>query len=138
MEADGLTSRALEAYGTILAGCSAATTVARLVLLRLLRQTQSAFPSLNMWSVVDDLSCQTAGRSNAVSLVLGGAGNMLVNSVAALKLPLAEKKCKFRLSSEAVSTMLKNKWEGKEFQQAHRCEQRQSTQDGGCEVSHQC
>ena len=95
LELDGLTTRAFETVGTILAGCSAATRVARVVPVRLLllRQTQSAYPSLNMWKLVDDLSCQTAGVPKAVSLILGVAGNMLADGLTALELPLAEKKC---------------------------------------------
>ena len=98
LEVDGLTTRAFEAVGTILAGCSNATTVARVLLVRLLRKTHRAFPSLNIWNVVDDVSCQVAGHAKGVAMIVGGAGNMLAVGAS------TSSTCRFQKANRSTSS----------------------------------
>ena len=115
MEADGMTSRAFQAFGTILAGCSSATTAARIILVRLLHKTQNTLPTLHMWNVVDDVSLHASGSDRMVSHALGNAGNMLAAGLVDLRLPLAKNKSKFLASSDEVAMQLQAVWKDNDF-----------------------
>eukprot|EP00959_Pyramimonas_sp_CCMP1952_P127236 2661550-Pyramimonas_sp.AAC.1 len=69
----GAASNLIEATGTILAGCSLATTFAKVVLHRLLVSVIAAFPALTIRNVIDDVSVQALGTTDFVCEQLGKA-----------------------------------------------------------------
>ena len=103
---DGAISGRAQASGTIIAGCSAATTLAKLALLGPLTRAVSCRPQLQVRNVVDDVSLQAFGPCAVVSDQLPTAVESLFQSFRELELPVHLKKCKFLASSPELATML--------------------------------
>ena len=88
----GAVSATFEAMGTILAGCSLATTLARVLLYRLLVGVAALHPSVILRNVIDDVSCQALGASARAVHQLGQAGNELAEGFAQLCLVMSARK----------------------------------------------
>ena len=85
---DGVFGEVLCALGTAIAGCSHATTVARVVLYRPLCRLQGAGHGLHVTNVVNDIVIQTLGTPAFVCKGLSQAGFTLAQSVSEQKLVL--------------------------------------------------
>ena len=70
----GAVSEVVQAGGTILAGCSWATVVAKLLALRRLRSFRGNFAGRHLRNVVDDVSLQAFGITKTITKTLGGLG----------------------------------------------------------------
>ena len=84
----GAVSSLMSATGTILAGCSLATTFAKVVLYRLLCAASAAFPTISIRNVIDHVSMQCLGTTEFVSDQLGRAAIMIAEGFVKLKLVL--------------------------------------------------
>eukprot|EP00972_Heterocapsa_arctica_P078950 11641184-Heterocapsa_arctica.AAC.1 len=105
-------SQAFWAVGTIIPGCSCATTMAKVLLIRLLRQIAANFPSMHIKHVVDDVSMQSLGTERFVGMVLARAGHQFALGIKRLGLPLSAKKPVFTSSSTSLAKKLTASWEG--------------------------
>eukprot|EP00959_Pyramimonas_sp_CCMP1952_P467938 9492425-Pyramimonas_sp.AAC.1 len=100
----------VHATGTILAGCSLATSFARVVLYRLLSAVAAAYPSLMIRNVIDDVSMQSIGTVRLVGEQLGGAGVMLKEGFEKLKLVPSGKKTLYTSSCKELAMVLNGMW----------------------------
>eukprot|EP00959_Pyramimonas_sp_CCMP1952_P162650 3400648-Pyramimonas_sp.AAC.1 len=91
----GAISSAYLANAAAVAGCSGATILAKLLLLRPLLLTQQGRPNLCMRNVVDDVALQACGRPAQVARVLAGAVGQLFSRFKELHLPVNIKKTKY-------------------------------------------
>ena len=94
--------------GTILAGCSCATVLAKVLFMRILIAVSGAFPSVWTENVVDDVSLQVLGPQRLVATVLRKAGNMLSLRLEGLRLPISVSKIGFVASSDELARLLEN------------------------------
>ena len=92
MSFNGCVSVVFHASGTVLAGCSLATCLARVLLFRLLTTVESEHPTSMVRNVIDDISAQSVGASLHVVKELGGVGSKLIEGLRRLRLVLSEKK----------------------------------------------
>ena len=99
---EGAHSDPIIVTGTILPGCSLATTGAKILVLRLLQATQSNWPQLRIKNIVDDITTQTNGKQAYVVARIAGAAKQLTTGLMALDLPLSAKKTAFMASSTAA------------------------------------
>eukprot|EP00959_Pyramimonas_sp_CCMP1952_P133010 2780816-Pyramimonas_sp.AAC.1 len=67
----GCVSGVIRAVGTVLAGCSLATSLARVLVYRLLTTLAAAHPSVHIRNVIDDISAQSLGTGFHVVSQLG-------------------------------------------------------------------
>ena len=111
----GAVSTIFEALGTILAGCSLATTLARVLLYRLLVRVAASRPSVALRNVVDDVSGQALGASMRVAQQLGQAGRELADGFAQLRLVLSVRKTWYLASSQLVADGLEAIWKPRRF-----------------------
>ena len=82
------------AFGTILPGCSGATTAAKLMLATLLETVATRLPTYRLWNVVDDISGHVAGTPKMVQVLTAEAAGLLVEGLQARDLPLSKGKSK--------------------------------------------
>ena len=108
---NGAGSRAFEAGGTILPGCSCATTMARVILVRLLRGISAAYPSVDIKNVVDDVSMQAMGTVRHTALVMGRVGLQFHRGMVDLRLPLFCKKTVFATNDSELAKRLEATWQ---------------------------
>ena len=94
LEADKCATFPFWAFGTILPGCSGATTAAKLVLATLLETVSSRLPSYRLWNVVDDISEHVAGSPRMVQAITAEAAKLFVEGLQARDLPLTKGKSK--------------------------------------------
>ena len=106
----------VQVKSTILAGCSCATTLAKVLLLRLLRRL--AAPSLHIKNVVDDITIQVVGKFEDVRRKLGAAGRMLAAGVKELELVLSDDNMKYTASSTRLARGLAGQWAGLGYKRA--------------------
>ena len=66
-------SEPFKTKGTIIAGCSLATTLARVLCFRLLQSIGNSFPSVHLNNVVDDFSCHCVATVNHIGREMSGA-----------------------------------------------------------------
>ena len=92
LEADKCATFPFWAFGTILPGCSGATTAAKLMLATLLETVSSQLPSYRLWNVVDDISGHVAGTDRMVQAVTAEAARLLVEGLQTRDLPLSKGK----------------------------------------------
>eukprot|EP00971_Amphidinium_carterae_P291808 5792697-Amphidinium_carterae.1 len=78
--------------GSVLAGCSLATTLVRVLLLPLLWHLETLGPPLQITSVVDDLGLTAEGTSEVVELVIARAGVYAIAWLQGRGLPLSPNK----------------------------------------------
>ena len=107
---DGAASAPVTVHGTILAGCSCALSLTKVLLLRTLLRIQTAQPMVYIKNVVDDVSLQGNGPKHTVSHCLGSATVQLVQGLSALRLPLSQKKSAYVTSSTELGRMLESSW----------------------------
>eukprot|EP00959_Pyramimonas_sp_CCMP1952_P404399 8474284-Pyramimonas_sp.AAC.1 len=88
----GAISSAYLANAAAVAGCSGATTLAKLLLLRPLLLTQQGRPNSFIRNVVDDVALQACGSPVQVAQVLAGAVGQLCPCIEGLHLPVNIKK----------------------------------------------
>ena len=93
-EADKCATFPFWAFGTILPGCSGATTAAKLMLATLLETVATRLPTNRLWNVVDDISGHVAGTPKMVQVLTVEAGRLLVECLQARDLPLSKGKSK--------------------------------------------
>ena len=91
----GAASQVFPVWGTIIAGCSCATSVAKLLLWRTLSSITAACPVVRARNVVDDVSLQAAGPHNTVVNQISTATSALLASLGEKKLPLSLSKAVF-------------------------------------------
>ena len=103
---DGAHSDPITVSGTILPGCSLATTGAKILVLRLLLATQSSWPQVRIKNIVDDITMQTNGKQADVVYRIAGAAQQLTTGLMALDLPLSAKKTAFMASSSEVAKQI--------------------------------
>ena len=106
----GACSQPFEVGGTILAGCSCATTLAKLLLLRLLRKVDRAYPLVHITNVVDDVAAQACGTQAQVATQLAGATEDLLEGFSRLHLPVSIKKTAFMANSQELGKDLCDRW----------------------------
>ena len=87
----GCVSSVFHASGTVLAGCSLATSLARVLLFRLLTKVEGEHPSVMVRNVIDDISVQSIGTSLHVVRELGGVGGKLIAGLQQLRVVVSEK-----------------------------------------------
>ena len=91
LEADKCATFPFWAFGTILPGCSGATTAAKLMLATLLETVATRLPTYRLWNVVDDISGHVAGTPKMVQVLTAEAGRLLVEGLKARDLPLSKR-----------------------------------------------
>ena len=99
-------SASLFATGSVVAGCSAATTLAKLLLLGPLRSTLQNRPQLALRNVVDDVELQALGNVAMVDTQMGQGVSQLLREMQQLDLPISLKKCKYMASSTELACRL--------------------------------
>jgi hypothetical protein len=102
MEVDGAASAVFRVHGTILAGCSAATSAAKVLVLRLIRAVRLDTPSLRLWNVVDDFAGVAVGPPAHVRTAVGLGTKRLIVGLRALGLDLSPGKSKVMASSAGL------------------------------------
>ena len=107
---EGVVSDVIVAGGTILAGCSCATALAKVLVYRLLRSLSGKYAGLHLKNVVDDVSIQVVGTSRFVANNLGRAGREFAEGLRDLRLPLSVDKTCFVASSLALEQLLQAEW----------------------------
>jgi hypothetical protein len=80
---DGVCSQIINAGGTILAGCSCATALAKVLVYILLSGLAHRYPSVHLKNVVDDISLQEVGTRRLVVRTLGEAGKDFARGIRA-------------------------------------------------------
>ena len=104
----GTVSEAFETNGGILAGCSCATTLARVMVYRLLLRIQNEYAGLFLANVIDDVSATSVGTRRFVIRVVQGVTGQLVRGFAELELPLNGKKSVFVCSDPDLGSVLED------------------------------
>ena len=94
LEADKCATFPFWAFGTILPGCSGATTAAKLMLATLLETVSSRLPSYRLWNVVDEISEHVVGSPRMVQVSTAEVARLLVEGLQARDLPLSRGKSK--------------------------------------------
>ena len=94
LEADKCATFPFWAFGTILPGCSGATTAAKLMLATLLETVAKRLPTYRLWNVVDDISGHVAGTPKMVQVITAEAARLLVEGLQARDLPLSKGRSK--------------------------------------------
>ena len=94
LEADKCATFPFWAFGTILPGCSGATTAAKLMLATLLETVATRLPTYRLWNVVDDISGHVAGTPKMVQVLTAEAVRLVVEGLQARGLPLSKGKSK--------------------------------------------
>ena len=107
---DGMVSDAIDCGGTILAGCSCATTLAKVLVYRLLRSLNKKYCGLHIKNVVDDVSLQMIGTVKFIKENLGRAGLHFARGLQGLRLPLSVAKTSFVASSKELANTLEKEW----------------------------
>ena len=94
LEADKCATFPFWAFGTILPGCSGATTAAKLMLATLWETVPTRLPTYRLWNLVDDISGHVAGTPKMVQVLTAEAARLLVEGLQARDLPLSKGKSK--------------------------------------------
>ena len=118
---NGACSVAFSVPGTILAGCSCATTCAKVVLHRLLLGLVESYSGLFLVNVVDDCSLTCLGSARYVTDTMSRAVRQFTSGMADLRLPLAAEKTVFQ-ASKGVAKQLGAEWVSRGFsrKRSHR------------------
>ena len=99
-------SQSVEANGTVVAGCSCATALAKLLLLSALRAAALAAPIARILNVVDDVSAHVVGSTTMVAQQLGAAYREFCAKVEEAHLQLSRHKTKALATSRALRDAL--------------------------------
>ena len=104
---DGAVSELLQACGAVIAGCSAAATLAKHLLLEPLTKAVPGKLQPRDRSVVDDISVQRFGPPGSTRGQLPVAAEQLLASCAALRPPVNMSKCNFLVSDPELASKLR-------------------------------
>jgi hypothetical protein len=115
LQYEGIASILVHATRSIVAGCSCATTMARVLLVAALRRVQQAVPPAMVRNVVDDISLQAVGPRAQVVRWLGEAGSLMTQSLVDLRLPVSFEKSAFIASSIGLARLLRRRWKDEGF-----------------------
>ncbi|CAK0844578.1 unnamed protein product, partial [Prorocentrum cordatum] len=107
---DGACSAPFRATGTVLAGCSCATGIAKLLLFRSFKKVAAFYPSVRLGSVVDDFTLQTVGTTGMVKAVLGPAMRMLLGCFGEKRVPVHFGKLCCLTPDAEVARQLESEW----------------------------
>ena len=99
-------SDAMVANGTVVAGCSCATALAKLVLLSALRAAAIAAPIARLLNVVDDVSAHVTGARSMVAQQLGATYRAFCAKVKEANLPISRHKTKALATSKELRLAL--------------------------------
>ena len=103
------------AEGTVLAGCTLATSFARTLLYRLLHSILQQHPAVHLRNVVDDVHAQALGSETFVTKELGDVGIKLAKGYQSLDLVLADKKTHYIASTASLAKGLAQRWKSFRF-----------------------
>ena len=106
----GAASDSFRVGGTIMAGCSCALALAKLLLFRSLRKVSMNNPIVHVRNVVDDVTVQACGPLRLVARQGGRAVSQLMQEFKKKRLPVSLKKTVFLASSEAVKRKISKYW----------------------------
>eukprot|EP00959_Pyramimonas_sp_CCMP1952_P374589 7845033-Pyramimonas_sp.AAC.1 len=101
-------SGAVYASGTVVAGCSCATALAKLLLSSVLRAAASAAPIARILSAVDDVSCHATGQRTMVAQQLAAACRAFCAKTEENNLPLSRSKTKALATSSKLRDALRS------------------------------
>ena len=96
--------------GTILPGCSIATTAAKILMHRLLCNINLRWRQVRIKNVVDDVALQAHGSKDDTAISIGGATLQLIIGLRQLKLPLSLTKSAYMASSKPLAARLDKMW----------------------------
>ena len=99
-------SAAVQANGTVVAGCSCATALAKLLLISALRAAALAAPIARVLNVVDDVSGHVTGACTMVAQQLAAAYRAFCAKVKEANLPLSRNKTKALATSKKLRDAL--------------------------------
>ena len=99
----GAISRLIFPNGTVIAGCSGATSLARLLLLACLRRAAAASPTVWIKNVIDDVSLHAVGGADVVRRELSRAFSVVTTDFKKQGLPIAWDKLGLLSSSAEVA-----------------------------------
>ena len=112
---DGAHSRPVSVVGTILPGCSLATTAAKILLYKLLFRVSLKWPRVRVKNVVDDFSLQIHCPEDEIGSLLAAATLHLVIGLRTLQLPLSPPKTAYLASSATLAATLDWIWRKYKF-----------------------
>ncbi|CAK0891075.1 unnamed protein product, partial [Prorocentrum cordatum] len=101
-------SDAVAANGAVVAGCSCAAALAKLLLISALRAAALAAPVAGVLNVVDDVSCHAAGPCTMVAQQLAAAYRAFCAKMEDANLPLSRNKTKALATSSKLRDALKS------------------------------
>ena len=107
---EGCISSSFEAWAAIVAGCSGATSMARLLLLSPLKRASAAGPCVSLRNVVDDVLVNVTGTRCPVVKRATACVDSLPRNFAGPGLPLAPGKTKHLASDAALDRELQGSW----------------------------
>ena len=113
VEFAGASSALFKVWGTILAGCSCATTCAQIMLFTLLSEVQESYTGQFLVNVVDDVSTMVCGTRRFVSATLARLGDQLFEGFRQRRLAVNFKKTVFIASSKGAAQDLGAHWSGR-------------------------
>ena len=96
--------------GTIVPGCSCATTMAKVMLCRMLLSIRRDYEASFLVNVVDDISLTISGTEREVTRILQKLGNKLLASLTNLQVEVNLDKTVIMTNSDAVSQALLTEW----------------------------
>eukprot|EP00959_Pyramimonas_sp_CCMP1952_P474962 9503942-Pyramimonas_sp.AAC.2 len=102
----GAISRVIKPNGSVIAGCSGATSLARLLLVSVLRRVASTCPTVTLKSVIDETSFQSIGGQATASAELSTAFNLVTQGLQARGAPLAWNKLGLLASPPSLAKQL--------------------------------
>eukprot|EP00959_Pyramimonas_sp_CCMP1952_P263658 5513973-Pyramimonas_sp.AAC.1 len=106
----GAVSEAFRVLGTVLAGCSLAMSLVKVLLYRTLTRVVEAHPAVHPRKVVDDISAQVLGTGRCVVQEMSEVGHKLVQGFQNLKLILSGTKGHFLAPSRSIADRLAKAW----------------------------
>ena len=106
----GMSSEAHRIGGTIMAGCSCALALAKLLLYTALKTISDRHPLVKLRNVVDDVTMQACGTECKVVEQAASAVTELLNAFRARRLPVSKRKTVYLASSRRLSAKLATRW----------------------------
>ena len=98
----GITNEPFRAYGTIIAGCSSATAIAKLLTMTAIDAIARARPSVKVTNMADDVVLQGVGGALLAILEMLAALQGLLANFVLLMVPIAQKKTDMIANSNEV------------------------------------
>ena len=111
MSVEGAFSPTFQAHGTVIAGCSCATTLSRVLLYRTLKAAETKHPRVRFGNIVDDVQAQQVSTPKTILEDLGTAVRELKLGLRSLDLVMADDKEVILCSDPALGQQLETLWE---------------------------